>query len=326
MSVKVANSRFIHSSLEVWAALYQRLMSISDFHRLGKWLVAECEKAQLLRQTEKLKKSSLILSGIPLQEYQLIGQFYQGFARIDQSPRQVFEDVVEKSNTYKSKALIALASLEFKDGNYDLGIKFCSEAIDRSYNMSTIIHAARNIAVMKSAEGFHRSALKDLETIAPLTRYVTPIVRQQYLNSLAVELGEVGRLEEAQNICQVTLASPFAFAYPEWRETEQDLALRGYKSRSSVRIKTFPGNLLYLPKREVSDTPVIQDEDARLFNLEEWKAKMVKQPNGDDKTNPDTMSEQDMVLKLIQMLTTGEGDEKKIRELLKSALKIFYGK
>lgn len=87
-----------------------------------------------------------------------------------------------------------------------------------------------------------------------------------------------------------------------------------------------------MPKREArqpSDTPVHSGifGPAPVVSLKEWKEeKMVKEPNGDDDINPDKMGEQDMVMKLIQMLTTGEGDEKKIRELLKSALKIFYGK
>src|ERR1044071_8407838 len=109
MSVTVANSRFITSSLR--AAFYQQLLAVSDFHESGKWLVAECEKAQALRQTEKLKELSVILSGIPIQEYQLIGQFYQAYTRIGQNPRTLLENVVEKSKTYKAKALIALATL-----------------------------------------------------------------------------------------------------------------------------------------------------------------------------------------------------------------------
>ena len=154
-----------------------------------------------------------------------------------------------------------------------------------------------------------------------------------YLNSLAVELGEVGRIQEAQNICQITLASPYAFAYPEWRETGADTARRGYKSRSSVPIiKTILGNVVPLPVRETSDTPIRPKilGPASVHSIQEWKEeKMVKEPNGDDEIEDkdvDKMSEQDMVLKLIEMLTTGQGDEPKIRTLLKTALKIFSEK
>ena len=44
-----------------------------------------------------------------------------------------------------------------------------------------------------------------------------------YLNSLAVELGEVGRKYEARNVIKHVLESPFTIAYPEWLETADDL-------------------------------------------------------------------------------------------------------
>lgn len=46
-------------------------------------------------------------------------------------------------------------------------------------------------------------------------------------NSLAVELFAVWRLEEAKNVSQIVLASPFASPYPEYRETREEIALKG---------------------------------------------------------------------------------------------------
>jgi hypothetical protein len=314
MSVKVAKNRFIHSSLEVWAALYQQLIPISDSHRLGRWLVAECEKAQMLRQTEFLKESSLILSGIPIQEYQLIGQFYQGFACMSQNPRKVFEEVIEKSITYKSKALIALAALELKDNNCELGIKYCSEAIRRSHNISTKIHAARSITVIKSAEGFHALALKDLEALAPLTRYASPIARYQYLNSLAVELGEVGRVEEAKNVCKIVLASPFAFAYPEWHETGREIALKAYKSRSAVSvIQPISENIIPLPVSE-SSSPV-ETKPARVLSYLDWKKKMGQE-------DYDSMTETDLVFKIFRLASEQSDNWLRLRKIVDYILKV----
>jgi hypothetical protein len=296
---------------------------------LGERLTHEAETAQAFRQAEKLEELGSILSNFPIKEYRLIGQYYIGWCinRKGQDAQNLFERVAEGSATYRPLALIELASTEARKGDLSSSVKYFTEAIKYSQTPHTVVLAERSIAAFKGIEGDHNKALNELKRISPLIRYSQPIEQYQYLNSLAVELGEAGRIEEAQNVCRITLASPYAFAYPEWRETEQDLALRGYKSRSSVSVKQIPGNLFYLPEREAyeaSATP-IKSGRARIFSLEKWKKKMVKEPNGDD-TNPDTMSEQDMVMKLIQMLTTGEGDEKKIRELLKSAFKIFYGK
>jgi tetratricopeptide (TPR) repeat protein len=330
MSVKVANSRFISFSLQRFGELYQHLLSgISSFEELGNRLIKQADLARTMRRTDVLDEVVVMLTALPMQEHQLIGQYYKGLSKYLKggTPQGIFEQVFEKSSSYKAKSLIALAALEARKSNYESELQFFTQALKFADSLPTLLEIYRSIAVVKAKEGFHQRSINELESISPYIRYAGPYHYCQYLNSYAVELGEVGRIEEAQKVSRITLASPFAFAYPEWRETEQDLALLGYKSRSSVRVKTIPGNLLYLPEREVSDTPVVQDEDARLFDLEEWKEKkMVKEPNGDEEINPDKMTEQDMVMKLIQMLTTGEGDEKKIRELLKFALKTFYGK
>jgi hypothetical protein len=325
MSDTVAKNRFIVSSK--YAALYQQLVTISDFHRLGKWLVDECEKAQAFRQAEKLKELSLVLSGIPIQEYQLIGQFYQSWqsARKGQRPRKLLEDVIEKSSTFKSKALIALAALEMQDGDYSSASKLCTEAIRQSQIPTVILHSARSIAILKGIEGFHNKALKDLETIGPLARYASPVARYQYLNSLAVEYSEIGRIEQAANVSKIVLASPYAFAYPEWRETGAEIARRGYKSRSSVRItQSFlePKNLLRLPAPEpspVSDTP-IKSRRARVLNYLDWKKKMGK--NGEDKIDTQKMSERELLLKIIELSSNEDITEWELRQILDAIIKI----
>jgi hypothetical protein len=92
-------------------------------------------------------------------------------------------------------------------------------------------------AVINSKEGNHGDAVGLLENIFPLARQMRswqPHVYHDYLNSLAVELCEVGRLEEARNISQIVLASPLAPAYPEWRETRDEIELRGWRASRSV--------------------------------------------------------------------------------------------
>ena len=330
MSVKVARDRFIVSSV---TGFYQYLTSnVSGFQELGEKLSRIAEIAQAFRQTERLEELGSILSNFPIKEYRLIGQYYLGWSayRKGGNVQETFEQTVEQSKTYKATALIDLANIDFDKGDFVSALKNCIEAMKRADNLSTVLKAARSVAILKSLEGSHNHALKDLERIYPLIKYASPIVHYQYLNSYAVELGEAGRIEEASNICKVVLASPYAFAYPEWRETDKDIALRGYKSRSSVSvIQSFPRNVFYLPQPQPSTGTPSKSGPARLFNLNKWKEdKMVKEPNGDETEDKDVdkMSEQDMVLKLIEMLTTGKGDEKKIRQLLKTAFKIFSEK
>lgn len=101
------------------------------------------------------------------------------------------------------------------------------------------------VAVISSEDGNHLGALALLENLLPLahsTRLLQPHVYYDYLNSLAVELCEVGRLEEAKNVSQIVVASPLAHAYPECRETHNEIALRGRRaSRSTVAVsQTIP--------------------------------------------------------------------------------------
>jgi tetratricopeptide (TPR) repeat protein len=333
MSVKVANNRFIVFS---FAGFYQQAIKKHlDFQELGDCLVQTAEAAQDLRQAEIVKECGIALSNLPLKQYHLWGSYYQAWCeyRKGKESQSLLENVVEQSDSCRSKALLILGAIAGEKKDFASEGRYLLEALRYAKDLATIANVSRAIAILKSKEGFGELALKDLERTLPLIRYTQPRAYYDYLNSYTVELIDAGRITEAQDVSRVVLASPFINAYPEWRETGQDLALRGYKSRSLVPIiQSFPGNVVPMPRREPrvpSDTRTHSAifGSAPVVGLKEWKEeKMVKEPNGDDDINPDKMSEQDMVMKLIQMLTTGEGDEKKIRELLKSAFKIFYGK
>ena len=340
MSVKVASNLFIASSFEKWGKFYQYLVSnIADFQRLGAQLVREAQEAQALRQISKLEEISAILSQFPIREYRLIGQYHLAWCsyRMGKDARAIFENVIENSTTYRSMALIDLATIELTAGNCDLGIKFCTEAIRQSNTISTIVNAARSMAVIQSVEGFHPQALKGLEAVAPLIRYATPLVRHQYYNSVAVELGEVGRLEEARNISNIVLASPYLFAYPEWRETSEEIQFREYRtSRSIVSFNHSAlniNNVLLLPERNLDAgseksyrSPFHQQ--ASVIVLKAWKEeKMVKEPN-DDQTDDksslelDKMNNKDLIIEILQRTSKKDMSDKKLRKILEYVLEV----
>jgi hypothetical protein len=95
--------------------------------------------------------------------------------------------------------------------------------IIESMKVSPSLEALRGMAILKAREGFHGSSIKDLESCLPFARYADPLSYYDYLNSYAVELSEAGRKDEARNVSRIVLASPLAFAYPEWQETAQEL-------------------------------------------------------------------------------------------------------
>ncbi|MGA9770163.1 MAG: hypothetical protein WBV94_14070 [Blastocatellia bacterium] len=62
-----------------------------------------------------------------------------------------------------------------------------------------------------------------MESLVPLIKHASPRLYYDFLNSYAVELGEVGRMDEAENASGLTIASPFAPYYPEWQATFSEI-------------------------------------------------------------------------------------------------------
>lgn len=288
-------------------------------------MVKEAETAHTFRQLSRLEEIASMLCNLPIKEYQLIGQYYKGLhaRRIGQNVNGIFERVAEESRTYKTKALMSLAAMEGRNGNYDGELGYFTEALKTANNPSLTVEVSRCIAVVKAKEGFHQHSLKDLEKISPLLRYTNFHVRYQYYNSCSVELCEVGRLEEARNISNIVLASPYANAYPEWRETSDDIERKGYRaSRSFVPIiQGLQHNIIRLPERE--NISVSQSQPARILHYD-WKNRMVKEPNGDqtDDTSLDEMTNKDLIIEIVQRTSNKDMSENKLRKILEYVMEV----
>lgn len=168
----------------------------------------------------------------------------------------------------------------------------------------------------------------------PLARAVGtvyPPLYYSHLNSLAVELIEVGRIAEAHNISKIVLASPYVGAYPEYRETITDIEMRGRRaSRSIVFIKQYN-----LPAQNVVQMPLAQQssqisplsdyqESARVFDLQKWKENMVKESNGDHKNNKPNkdMSQDEILYEIMNIFTESDMDLETRLEMLESIQKL----
>jgi tetratricopeptide (TPR) repeat protein len=330
MSNKTAANLFMLSSLKRYAGFYQQLLScISSFKELGDRLVREAEAAQAFRQIDDLEEIGLVLSNHPVKEYRLIGQYYLGwYGHVrGMDARSTFEKVAEQSTAYKAKAIIGLAAIEARSGNYDSELGFFTEALKAAQTPSTTIDTLRAIAVIKAKEGYHRQALKDLESLYSLARYAPPHLYFDYLNSLAVELGEAGRHQEAHNIMQHVLASPYINAYPEWRETGSEIARKSYSSRSVISFSQKhlnAKNVLQLPQVEHGGSFRLASGPARVLNYAEWKKKMVKEPNGDEQDTQDLeeMSDKDIFLEIMHLTSQDEITRQQLEKILEAVQKI----
>ena len=222
MSNRTDNSFLIISS---GLGFYQQLLSgIRSYDELGNRLLTEIKAAHLFRQTERVRELSSILLRVPIKEYQLIAQYYLVWCdcRELKLHTDVLETVIEQSQSYKAKGLVARAAHEALRGNIDPMMYFYAEALKANPNISEYVDIVKAISAVKSVEGFHQSALKDLESLLPVIKHAEPFVYFDFLNSYAVELIENGRHDEAGSVSNIVVASPFAPHYPEWHETNTE--------------------------------------------------------------------------------------------------------
>jgi AraC-like DNA-binding protein len=244
-------------------ALYQRLLrGVTSYQELGNRLLGEIETAQAFRQIEQVRELSRVLLSIPIREYQLIGQYYLVWCKCREKEYQseVLERIAEQTQTYKVKALISRAALEIYQGKVEPALYFYVEALKAGPTASEYVAASRGIALAKSMEGFHGSALKDLESLMPLLKHAEPLIYYDVVNSYAVELIEHDRLSEARNVSLVAVSSPLGPFYPEWQDTLLDVRSKR-KQRSTITISVPDFQQGYETEEAIEDNPI---QEARV--------------------------------------------------------------
>jgi tetratricopeptide (TPR) repeat protein len=331
MSKQIENSLFMLSpfGLEQTGFYQDLLRGISSYQQLGNRLIRLAEQAHAFRQFDKVKEIGQILSNFPIKSYQAIGYYYLavsynncGSGDLEKAKELLTLAADTAPLRFRAKALLSLAAVSAHLKNPDAELYYFTETLKASSDIATSLIAYRGIAVHKAKEGYHKQALSDLENILPLARFVPPHIYFDYLNSLAVELGEANRKQEARNVSHVILASSLAQAYPEWRETAEELkpSRRSFMAMASSRF-----NVLTMPEREPNQQPTLQPKRAQVLNLAKWKKKMVKESDDNDKTSQslEEMTPQDMAMKLLELITENRYEEDKIRKVLEHALEIF---
>jgi hypothetical protein len=333
---------------QIASGLIKGLYTKQVFTDLGNRLIVTAEHAYRFRRMATVEQASQILRNLPLpNEYRSVGHYYEAAClhrkgQYDEERAKLQCLIEEPPQHFRSKALTALSASYIMTGDFQsslsLGIEAGRAASSHDlYDPQSFVISKRHIAVIKSISGDHRGAAKDLEGMLSLVRAVgrsQPYLFYEHLNSLAVELAEVGRLEEAQNICRIVLASPYAFAYPEWRETSDDIALKVYKSRS---VKSNPcrtlnkNNVSRMPAPDpargstsTSSTPSPPAGPARVFSMQKWKEMMGKEPNGDhqDSKSDKDMNQDEMLYEIMNIFTEKDMDREIRLEMLESIRKL----
>ena len=216
--------------------MYQHLLTgVASYEELGNRILRRIEAAYAFRQVEQVRELARLLTNIPLREFQLIAQYYLVWCKCRELEyrNEVLERIIEQTQTYKAQGLLSLGTFEISQGNTERALYFYTEALKASPNNSEYLVASRALATAKAMEGFHASALRDLERLIPLLRYAAPLNYFEVINSYAVELIEDNRLSEAHDAALVAVSSPFGPFYPEWQETLADVRSKR-RQRSNV--------------------------------------------------------------------------------------------
>jgi AraC-like DNA-binding protein len=144
----------------------------------------------------------------------------------------ILERLAEQTQIYKAKALVSRGTFDLYKGKPESAFYFYTEALKASDSITDYIAASRGIVAAKSTEGFHASALRDLERLIPLLRPVEPLSYFEVMTSCAVELLATNRVSDAQDVALIAGSFPYGPFYPEWQETLSEV--KSTRKRSSV--------------------------------------------------------------------------------------------
>jgi tetratricopeptide (TPR) repeat protein len=248
------NNFFIHSSLSgistaflqqqkkqfgyyhqlICALLTRRSSTLEGVEQLAKEIAAIAHHAYLARHMDAVEQASQLILALPVSEkLRGVARYYEALCQIQQrdlgGARNKLEQVVENTTSqYRARALQGIGATYFACGEIDNALPFYLAAGKAATNCSvaTSVESQWMIAVVRSIHGDHRQALNDLERLFPLVckiRKYYPARYYDFLNSLAVELSEVGRVAEAQAVIKEALGSPYASVYPVWSETRVEI-------------------------------------------------------------------------------------------------------
>ena len=218
---------------------------------VGRVLVEAAEHAYGLRWMSEVEEVSKLLLTLP-NPYRSVGTYYHALyikrcGNIDEASL-LFESIATHGPAPgRARAIASAAGVEFERGALPVALSLfvdaCRAAISPAlWDPLAAATALHMVGVVKSMDGDHPGALVHLDRMFHLVRFIAPrqpSLLYNYLNSLAVEMMAVGRLEEAENASRRALASPYADAYPEWQETGRDISLKRRRpSRSVVAVES----------------------------------------------------------------------------------------
>lgn len=245
--------------------LAQTVHSQELFAKLTNELIRFAEQAFTMRDLNALEEVSRVLMNLPMDAARQIGTYYYALAinrkgHTDEATT-LLQTVADKAPiTYRARAIQTLGGIHHDLGQLNEALRFQLEVLrvasdENVHGLQPALMAGFEISIIKSLDGDHRGALSSLRSLNPLVNLVAkqrPFYFYLYCSELAIELGELGHIAEAEATLSVALASPYAPAYPNWAETRQEIEAK----RTSATPSFVPIN----QTSEVIPAPQIQPQ------------------------------------------------------------------
>lgn len=229
----------------IHASLARSIYTIEGFRSLARQLAFIARHAHWAKEMDVVEQATQVMLALPISDQrENTARYYQALCmkqRGDfEGAGRLLERVAEEATPhYRARALQVIGATYFERGEVDSSLRFYLAAgkAAAGCDLLTLAASQKMTAVVRSIHGDHKQALAELEKLFPLVRAVGkyyPVLYYDFLNGLAVELGEVGRVAEAEAALSIALASPFAPAYPEWAETRDEIAAKRISATPSV--------------------------------------------------------------------------------------------
>src|SRR5215212_10959144 len=199
----------------IFSSLSRSIHTTDGIQLLGRQLADVSHHAYFAKRIETVDQASRMMLGLPIsRELTGVAHYYQAICAkrkgdIEESRRLLVRVMGEASPQYRARALHVIGTTYHEQGDIDEALPFYAMAAKTAGNCDplTLVGSQSMIAIVRSVHGDHKQALDDLERLFPLVRAIGkryPALFCDYLNSLAVELGEVGRIDEAEAACAIT--------------------------------------------------------------------------------------------------------------------------
>ncbi|HKV40038.1 MAG TPA: tetratricopeptide repeat protein [Blastocatellia bacterium] len=217
---------------------YARLDSEISIEEAGRGLITLCRRGWLAHRFEGVEHAARVVLGLAAlrPEISNVAKCYYASCLAQRGEGQQAVDILNRvvdrvDREFRPRATLALAKVHYDDGRLGASVPIYVEAarVAKGSDPLAEVQALRMLAIVRSIDGDHNGALADLERLLPSMRRLAahyPPDYYHYLNSLAIELGEVGRIEEASRAIEIVLASSLAPRVPQWLDTKEELATK----------------------------------------------------------------------------------------------------